>query len=198
MTVIAAFTDGKRWAMASDSGWFEDDGYLGVAQDMKIWLVDESILGACGSFRVIESAKRANSSSPNVVRDALRAAELGADAEWDVLILNRSGLTHIGEDYGITSMAGKFAAVGAPKGIAIGAMEVLRGLGMSPLAIVKEAVKAAIAHNNMAVGPIKTINAERIGDDERSVSGKRPRRGAVRGKGIVSEGRGELEAGGAG
>jgi hypothetical protein len=90
MTVIAGYTDGATWSIASDSGLFEEGGddapstgiyFIGV--EPKIWKVERSLIGMSGTGRVDEISRNASTGDPYKLRDLLKSSEV--TGEWSLL-----------------------------------------------------------------------------------------------------------------
>lgn len=159
MTVIAGYTDGKTWAIASDSGLFEDGGdeapatgiyFLG--SEPKVWKVEQSLIGMAGTSRVDEVARNATTGDPYKLRDLLKNAEVTGG--WTLLMVTQKGLYYLSEDFSVIKLKNKYMAIGAASQPALGSLYTSHSLGIPVGDAVKMAVKAAIDSSIYAVAPV--------------------------------------------
>lgn len=159
MTVIAGYTDGKTWAIASDSGAFEEGGddapstgvyFLG--SEPKVWRNEDSLIGMAGTSRADEVARSSTTGDPYKIRDALKAADVGG--AWTMLVVTQKAIYYLGEDFSVTKMKSKHFAIGAASQPAIGSLYTSHSLGVSPLEAVRLAVKASVDSSIYAVAPV--------------------------------------------
>lgn len=156
MTVIAACTNGSEWAIAADSGLYEEGeiGFHWTALKPKIWKIDSSLMGAAGNARTIEVGKKSNTSDPYELAEFMRSSEVVGD--WNVLLVNKNGLYYIDDDYSVSHVNATFMACGAASPFAIGAGEILGN--DNPLYAVKKAVQVSIKKSVWATGPVKVLS----------------------------------------
>ena len=161
MTVIAGYTDGETWAIASDSGLFEDGGddapdtgiyFLGTKP--KVWRVERSLIGMAGTSRVDEVSRGTTTGDPYKMRDALKAADV--TGVWTMLMVTQKGLYYLSEDFAVVPLKNKYFAIGAASQPALGSLHTSHVLGIPVQQAVKLAVNAAIANSIYAVPPVVT------------------------------------------
>jgi len=159
MTVICGYTDGNTWAIAADSGLFEDGGdddketgiyFLGM--DSKVWRSEKSLMGMSGISRVDEIARNAGTGDPYKLRDILKAAEVTGG--WTLLIVTQKGLYYLSEDFAVTKLKNQYFAIGVACQPALGSLSTSHLLGIPVDKAVKLAVRAAIDNSIYAVAPI--------------------------------------------
>lgn len=160
MTCIAGYSDGKTWAIASDSGLFEDGGgddapnsgicFLGT--EPKVWKIEQSLIGMAGTSRADEVARGATTGDPYKLRDLLKAAEVSG--AWTILVVTQKGIYYLGEDFSVTKIKNKYMAIGAASQPAFGSLYTSHSLGIPVGDAVKMAVKAAIDSSIYAVAPV--------------------------------------------
>jgi hypothetical protein len=159
MTVIAGYTNGNTWAIAADSGLFEEGGddapdtgiyFLGL--DSKVWRVEKSLMGMSGTSRVDEIARNAGTGDPYKLRDILKAAEV--TGEWTLLVVTQKGLYYLAEDFSVIKLKNKYFAIGVACQPALGSLSTSHLLNIPVVKAVKLAVKAAIDNSIYAVAPI--------------------------------------------
>ena len=157
--MIAGYTDGKTWAIAADSGLFEDGGdsapesgvyFLGV--DTKVWRAEESLIGMAGTGRVDEISRNATTGDPYKLRDIFKASE--ATGPWTVLMVTQKGLYYLSEDFSVIKLKNKYFAIGAAGQPALGSLHTSHLLGIPVEKAVRLAVKASIANSIYAVPPV--------------------------------------------
>ena len=159
MTVICGYTDGKTWAVAADSGLFEEGGddspstgiyFRGI--DSKVWRVEKSLMGMSGEGRVDEVARNASTGDPYKLRDILKAAEV--TGEWTLLVVTQKGLYYLSEDFAVTKLKNQYFAIGIACQPALGSLSTSHLLGIPVDKAVKLAVRASIENSIYAVAPI--------------------------------------------
>lgn len=156
MTCIAGFTDGKTHAIAGDSGLFED-GDTNIwwpTRKPKVWRINGTLLGACGG-NATKVAEESGLSDPRDLAAFLRERNISEDdPDWDVILVTRSGVTLVSDDYSVCPLKRKYHAIGGAAGPAWGALHTSKKLHLDPLTAVKFAVQAACDHHVYAIGPV--------------------------------------------
>ncbi|PKL39228.1 MAG: hypothetical protein CVV44_10220 [Spirochaetae bacterium HGW-Spirochaetae-1] len=76
-----------------------------------------------------------------------------ADLDSEFLVVNRSGIFFVSSDMGVTQFK-KFFAIGSGSSLALGALNVLYDLALSPEEIAKAAINTAIKFNDACGGRI--------------------------------------------
>lgn len=159
MTCIAGCTNGKTWAIASDSGLFEaagentpESGVYFVGGETKVWRVEDSLIGMSGTSRADEVSRGAATGDPYKLRDLLKASEVGG--EWTILIVTQKGLYYLSEDFSVIKIKSKYFAIGGANQPALGSLYTSDLLGVPVEKAVQLAVKASIAHSIYAVPPV--------------------------------------------
>lgn len=157
MTVIAVCTNHEEWAIAADSGIYEEGeiGFYWTTTGPKIWKVDGALIGAAGTTRAIEIGKKSNSSDPYAIAEFMRTSEVGGD--WNIIMVRQDGIYYIGDDCSVSHVDRTFMACGAAAPFAVGAGEILGN--DDPVSTVKKAIQASIKNSVWAVGPVKTMSA---------------------------------------
>jgi hypothetical protein len=159
MTVICGYTDGKTWAVAADSGLFEEGGddapstgiyFRGI--DSKVWRIEKSLMGMSGTSRVDEIARNASTGDPYKLRDLLKSAEV--TGEWTLLVVTQKGLYYLSDDFAVTKLRNKYFAIGIACQPALGSLSTSHLLGIPVDKAVKLAVRASIENSIYAVDPI--------------------------------------------
>ena len=159
MTCIAGYTNGKTWAIAADSGLFEEGGddapdtgiyFRGI--NSKVWRVEKSLMGIAGTSRIEEVARNAGTGDPYKLRDILKVAEV--TGSWTLLVVTQKVLYYIGEDFSVVKLKNQYFAIGAACQPALGSLSTSHLLGIPVDKAVKLAVRASIDNSIYAVAPI--------------------------------------------
>jgi hypothetical protein len=159
MTVVAGYTTGKTWAIAADSGLFEeggddapDTGIYFLGSDTKVWRIEKSLMGMSGGGRVDEVARNSGTGDPYKLRDILKAAEV--TGSWTLLVVTQNGLYYLAEDFTVIKLKNKYFAIGVACQPALGSLSTSHSLGIAADKAVKLAVRASIDNSIYAVAPI--------------------------------------------
>lgn len=164
MTVVAAYTNGKEWAMSSDSASFSSDSdMITISVTPKMWKVGSTLVGGCGSYRILELAKQTGEEDIFKIRDALLKADVSGD--WDIVTVGPKGFWYCGDDYGVVKHDSGYGAVGMAGVVAVGALAALAG--GEPKMIVKRAAEIAVSHSTGAAGKVRVLTG---GSSERNQS----------------------------
>ena len=159
MTVICGYTNGKTWAIASDSGLFEEGGddtpstgiyFRGLEQ--KVWRVEDSLIGMSGASRVDEISRNATTGDPYKLRDLLKNSEV--TGSWTLLVVTQKGLYYLGEDFTVVPLKSKYFAIGVASQPALGSLYTSHSLNIPVEEAVKLAVRASIDNSIYAVAPV--------------------------------------------
>lgn len=156
---MAGYTDGKTWAIAADSGLFEeggddapDSGIYFLASEPKVWRIEDSLVGMAGTFLVDEISRHAISGDPYKIRDALKAAEVGGS--WTLLVVTQKGLYYLSDDFCVLKLKEKYHAIGVASQPALGSLYTSNKLKIPIEEAVKLAVNASINSSIYAVAPV--------------------------------------------
>ncbi len=165
MTVVAAYTNGKEWAMSSDSASFSSDSdMITMSITPKIWKIGETLIGGCGSYRILEIAKQTGEEDIFKIRDALLKADVNGD--WDVVTVGPKGFWYCGDDFGVLKHDSGYGAIGMAGVVAVGVLAALAG--GEPKSVVKRAAEIAVTHSTGAAGKVRVLTG---GHSERNKSG---------------------------
>lgn len=152
MTIIAAKRDGKTCAIGGDSGGFEGDLVV-VSTEPKVWKVGNTLLGACGTWRVIELAKRSSLADPFKLRDYL-AEQQNLSEDWSVLVVTAKVIHEIADDFSVSTYRDQYSAIGSGNSVAFGA---LASSISDPKIAVQQALKAVERHSITCRGPFTVL-----------------------------------------
>ena len=142
MTIIAAKRDGKTCAIGGDSGAFDDDTVF-ISTTPKVWRVNNTLLGACGNFRVIELAKKSGIDDPIALRNYLAEVNHLPDA-WSILVVTARSISEIGSDFSVVTFRETYCAIGSGGSISMG---VLAASLSTPKIAVQLALKVTERHS---------------------------------------------------
>lgn len=158
MTVVAGYTNGKEFAIAADSGAFEESSSLKMTMaGGKVWATAQTLQGGAGNARVIEVARRANLDDPYQLATVLLDANIAG--EWSVLVVTQKRLYEIGEDGSVFRFKEPYCAVGAAAPIAIGALATGHRKRMgSPEQIVRLALDVSVQHSSLCSTPVSVLS----------------------------------------
>jgi hypothetical protein len=154
VTVVAGYTDGKTWSIGGDSGAFEDNLYQ-LTGEPKVWKSGDALLGASGSFRVMEIARKSGLSDPYSLRNHLLEANPGG--EWAVMVVTRKAIYEIADDFSVLPIKENYCSIGAGNAIALGVLSVLAEEKRESAAAVKTALRVAGRHSQFAVPPYTVL-----------------------------------------
>lgn len=151
MTVIAGVTDGKSIAIAGDSGAFEESGLYQIISEPKVWQAGDSLVGASGSFHVMEVSRKSGLGDPYALRNHLK--ESNVVGEWSVLVVTKKAIYEIDEEFGVVKFKEPYCAIGAGNTVCMGALAVLNENRIAPDVAVRLALKVSGKHSNFAMPP---------------------------------------------
>lgn len=166
MTVVAGYTDGKTWAIASDSGCYDTDSdtfYL--ATDAKIWKAGDSLVGVAGDMYVLQLVRESGLSTALEIQKFLLDKDIKGtdDLQWDVLVVTRTYIDYMGDDFGIMRNKANYCAVGgAGASLGLGALAMCSIQKMNPLDAVRMSVKVSLRHSTFADGDIKALSLPEV------------------------------------
>lgn len=163
LTVIAGYTNGKRWAIAGDSGTFEggdyegdsDSGLVWQTDKPKVWRREESLIGAAGDSSICDLAESCTSGDPYTLAAHMKTGE-ATGKNWNIIVVTKRSVYYLGEDCSVHKMKRGYMVAGGAGQIALGALVVADKLGLDPEVAVKMAAQASIDNHVYARGPIKT------------------------------------------
>lgn len=167
MTVIAGYTDGAAWAIASDSGLFEVGSGAGEytnlwwpASEPKVWVAGDSLLGMSGSGTAGDVAKTSKIGDPHKLAEHLRGLReqgVSPEGDWDIMVVTQKGVYMVWQDFSVDKMRRPYHASGAASAPAMGALSVASLLRTDPLKAARLAAQAAIDHHTAARGPVTAL-----------------------------------------
>jgi ATP-dependent protease HslVU (ClpYQ) peptidase subunit len=165
MTVIAGYTKGGQWAIASDSGVFEsgENGVTFKTKGTKVWKRDDSLIGAAGGSRACELAELSMSGDPKSIVEFMRKGE--ATGDWNVLVVMENEIFYIGDDFSLSRIDGNYMAIGAASAPALGALCAMDDDDVDASTKVRAAANAAVKHHVWAVGPVKVLSMKGVAID---------------------------------
>ena len=159
MTVIAAWKNKKEVWIAGDSGAFDDTTVI-ISAEPKIWKTETNLVGAAGSFRIMDIVRNSGIGDPYKIRDFLvnKSNEVGFPNEWSVLVAGKSGIYEIGADFGVVKSAENYGAIGAGAQAALSALFVLERKDVTPQQRMELVMKATGYHTTNARPPFTVIS----------------------------------------
>ena len=158
MTVVAGYTNGKEFAIAADSGAFDEAGQIKMTvAEAKVWFAGNSLQGGAGNFRALEVARRANIENPQALSNYLMEANIAG--EWSILVVNRRGVYELGEDGSVVRFKEPYGSIGAGGTLALGALaaEHRAKIG-TPAAIVRIALDVCVRHSSACSTPVCVLS----------------------------------------
>lgn len=157
MTAIAGYTNGTNFAIAGDSGAFDEAQSLKMTMATpKIWATKNTLQGGAGNARVIELGRSAGIEDPHKLASVLLEANIAG--EWSVMVVTREGIYEIGDDGSVFKFKERYCAIGAGGPIALGALAVLTTLDTPPAAAVKNALTVTARHSTLCSTPISVLS----------------------------------------
>ena len=153
MTIISAKRDGKTCAIGGDSGGFEGDLVV-VSTEPKVWKVGNTLLGACGTWRIIELAKRSGLSDPYKLRDYL-AEQPHLAEDWSVLVVTSKSIHEIADDFSVSTYRDQYSAIGSGNSVAFGSLAI--AFDKDPKEAVRLALKAVEKHSITCRAPFTIL-----------------------------------------
>jgi hypothetical protein len=162
MTAVAGFTNGKSWAIAGDSGLFED-GETDIwwpTHTPKIWRSGDSLIGYAGNSRVGSVAQKSGLSDPHRLAAHLKDEGIPGDEDFDLLVVTRTAVWCIGQEFDPAQMTRRYHAIGAAAGPAFGVLHFGKSLGFQPRLLVRAAINAACDSHVFAIKPVRVLSLE--------------------------------------
>jgi hypothetical protein len=164
MTILAAKYNGSIACMGADSGAFEEEQRWRIAHEIpKVWKAkDNTLVGVCGSFYIMELVEGCKKTDPYAIRDYLQEQEhvpwLDPNADWGVLVATPDYIYEIGSDGGVWGHHDSYAAQGHRDavGLALGSMSTTHT--SSPRRSVELALKAAVKHSVKCMEPFSIVS----------------------------------------
>jgi hypothetical protein len=155
MTAIVGMTNGRQWAIACDSGAYNDaQGTFARPRQPKVWQHDNALFGCSGGSNVRQLVNTCESSEPERIAEHLS----GAKGSWRLLIVRQEGVWELDDDGSLYQWDEDFGAIGAGEAYCRGVIsEMLYLKNPSPFKVVTHALDLAVKSVTDARPPVQYL-----------------------------------------